>query len=368
VDIKKIGAPIALLTTAALALAGCAANETSQSSAAPAPGTGSAAGSAFSGTLTGAGSTAQQVAYDAWKAGFQTANTSATINYQPVGSGAGITAFTGGGADWAGSDAAIAADKLTGTYAKCVDGTKPLDIPTYIGPIAIAYNVSGVTKLNLNADVTAKIFSGKITKWNDPAIAALNAGTTLPSLAITAVHRSDDSGTTQNFTDYLHQVAPTVWTEKASKTWPTGVAGEAAKGTSGVVSAVKQGSGTIGYADESQTKGMAVANLGENGSYAAPSADAAAKIVEAAPQETGRDTNDLALTLDRKAAGYPAVLVSYSIVCSQYKDATMGAGVKAFIGYITSAAGQQAAVATAGNAPLSGALAAKVQTAVASIK
>ncbi len=369
-DLKKIGAPLALLTAAALTMTGCAANETGtakSSTAASGSSAGSASGS-FSGTLTGQGASTQDVAQTAWRAAFQKTNNGATINYQPVGSGAGIKAFVGGGADWAGSDAALSDTDLAGTFAKCADGSKPIDIPTYISPIALAFNVDGVSKLNLNADVAAKIFAGKITNWNDPAIAALNAGTTLPNLAISPVHRSDDSGTTENFTDYLNQVAPTVWTDKANKTWPATVKGEAAKGTSGVVTAIKNGKGTIGYADESQTKGMTVANLGEGGTYAAPSADAAAKIVEAAPQVTGRSANDLALKLDRKASGYPAVLVSYSIACTQYKDATIGAGVKAYLSYITSDAGQKDAVATAGNAPLSAALSAKVKTAVDSIK
>lgn len=365
--IKKFAAPIALVAAATLGLTACAANETPATSSSGAQASTSTSGAAGAINITGSGASTQQVAQDAWRAAFQQAHSGATINYQPVGSGAGRKAFIGGGADWAGSDAALSSDELAGTFAKCADGTKPIDIPTYISPIAVIFNVQGVSKLNLNAEVTAKIFSGAITKWNDPAIAALNAGTTLPDLAIKPVHRSDDSGTTENFTDWLNQVAPTVWTQPKAQKWPLN-SGEAAAKTSGVVAAVKGGNGMIGYADESQTKGMTVASIGEGGTYSAPTAADAAKIVEAAPVVSGRAENDLALKLDRKAAGYPVVLVSYSIACGQYKDAATGAAVKSYLSYITSDAGQQAAVATAGNAPLSAALAAKVATAVNSIK
>lgn len=359
-DLKKIAAPLAIVTMAAIGLSGCAANETASTGS-------SAAAGGSSSTLTGSGASTQQVAQDAWRAAYQTANSGVTINYSPVGSGAGRKAFIGGGADWAGSDAALGSDELAGTFAKCASGTKPIDIPTYVSPIALAYNIEGVSELNLNASVTAKIFSGKITKWNDPAIVALNKDATLPDLAIVPVHRSDDSGTTENFTDWMNQVAPSDWSNEAAQTWPL-TGGEAAAKTSGVVAAIKGGKGTIGYADESQTKGMTVANIGENGKYAAPTAADAAKVVNAAPVEDGRADNDLALKLDRKADGYPIVLVSYSIACSQYSDAATGTAVKGYLSYITSEAGQKAAVASAGNAPLSGSLATKVATAVASIK
>ena len=157
-DLKKYAAPIALVAIAALGLSGCAANESG------AAGSKSTGGSAT--TLTGSGASTQQVAQDAWRAAYQQANTGATINYSPVGSGAGRKAFIGGGADWAGSDSALNAEELAGTFGKCASGTKAIDIPTYISPIALAFNIEGVTKLNLNADVAAKIFSGKVTNWN----------------------------------------------------------------------------------------------------------------------------------------------------------------------------------------------------------
>ena len=149
------------------------------------------------------------------------------------------------------------------------------------------------------------------------------------------------------------------------------LAGEAAQGTSGVIAAVQNGSGTIGYADESGVPdGMSMALYSQDGSaaYTGPEADAAGAIVEASSRVAGREDNDWALDLDRTAAGYPFVLVSYAIVCQQYSDASVGELVNAYISYIVSDEGQEAAVPQAGNAPLSGTLATGVQAAAASIK
>src|SRR6185503_15663437 len=136
----------------------------------------------LSGSLSGAGSTAQQAAMAAWQAAFQGANPDVTVNYDPVGSGGGREQFLAGGAIlFAGSDAALTADELTKSKTRCAGGTGAIDLPVYISPIAIAYNLPGVTSLQMKADTIAKIFAGKIKKWNDPAIAADNSGVKLPS-------------------------------------------------------------------------------------------------------------------------------------------------------------------------------------------
>jgi len=164
-------------------------------------------------------------------------------------------------------------------------------------------------------------------------------------------------------------LAPAVWDQNGSGDWPAShTGGEAAKGTSGVVAAVKNGNGTIGYADKSATAGMKIAKLGENGAYAGPTAAEAQKVLDASKQVFGRAANDQALNLDRKAAGYPYILVSYAIVCEDYKDDATANLVKGYIGYIASDQGQRDAQATAGNAPLPSALSAKVKTAIDSIK
>lgn len=361
--ITRIGGIAALAIVGALALSSCATNEPS--------GDGSdAPTSDLSGTFNGAGASSQGSAQEAWVAAFQTANPAVTINYDPSGSGAGRETFIAGGSDWAGSDSALSDDELAGEFAACAADTKPIDIPTYISPIAVIFNVDGVDELNLDAATIAHIFKGDITNWNDPAIAALNEGTTFPDLAITAVHRSDDSGTTKNFADYLNQVAPDVWTEKPADPFPYQT-GEGAQGTSGVVDAVTNGVGTIGYADASKAGSLGVAKIKVGDEFVAFTPEAAAAVVAESPLVEGREANDLAFKLNRTTTDpshYPLVLVSYSIVCTEYADAAKGEFVKAYIGYITSEEGQQVAADAAGAAPLSADLSAKVADAVASIK
>ncbi|QNO37930.1 phosphate ABC transporter substrate-binding protein PstS [Protaetiibacter sp. SSC-01] len=361
--ITRTGGIAALALVGALALSSCAANE------APASGD-EGDGSTLSGTFNGAGASSQASAQDAWIAAFQTANPDVTINYEPSGSGAGRETFIAGGSDWAGSDSALSDDELAETFAACAADATAIDIPTYISPIAVIFNVEGVDELNLDAATLAKIFTGDITNWNDPAIAALNEGTTLPDLAITAVHRSDDSGTTKNFADYLNQVAPEVWTEKPADAFPF-QSGEGAQGTSGVVDAVANGRGTIGYADASRAGELSTARIKVGDEFVAYTPEAAAAVVAGSPLVEGREANDLAFTLDRKTTDpshYPLVLVSYSIACTEYADAAKGEFVKAYLGYITSPEGQQVAAESAGAAPLSDDLSAKVAEAIASIK
>lgn len=357
---KKVAAPLAIMAAAALGLSACA----------PANEAGTSNGNGLSGTLTGKGASSMKAAQDAWRAAFQQQNGGVTVNYSPDGSGAGRESFIAGAVQFAGSDRALKDDEMgAGKFAKCTSDSNALNLPVYISPIAIVYNVQGVDNLKLDADTAAGIFAGKITKWNDPKIAALNAGVNLPNANITAVHRSDDSGTTDNFTDYLHQASPSVWTNANSGTWPAGIKGEAAKGTSGVIDAVKTGTNTIGYADESAARELSVAELKVGSEFLKPSAEAAAKIVDASKQVAVRSEHDLAIKLDRKAAGaYPAVLVSYAIVCEKYKEAADASLVKAYIGYIGSDAGQQAAAKEAGSAPLSSDMSAKVKAAVDSIQ
>jgi phosphate transport system substrate-binding protein len=227
-----------------------------------------------------------------------------------------------------------------------------------------------VKDLKLDADTIAGIFSGKITTWDDAKIKSQNSGATLPSAPITVVHRSDDSGTTQNFTEYLSANAPTVWTAPASQTFPFQV-GDAAKGTSGVADATKNAKNSITYIDESGSAGLSIAQLKVGDNYEKISADGAAAVVAASPIASGRDTNDLAIQLNRKdttKGAWPLVLVSYVVACQQYTDAAKADLVKGYVDYIISSDAQKAAADQAGSAPLASDLAAKVSKAVASIK
>jgi len=169
----------------------------------------SAAGTAVTGTLTGIGSSAQNSAMEAWKTGFESANQGAKVQYSPDGSGAGRKAFLSGGAQFAGSDAYLDDEEMAQAKEVCgPDGA--INVPVYISPIAIAFNLEGVTDLNLDAPTIAKIFKKEITTWNDPAIASQNEGVELPDTPITVVHLSNDSATTENAAAKAVEVATPV--------------------------------------------------------------------------------------------------------------------------------------------------------------
>ena len=234
-----------------------------------------------------------------------------------------------------------------------------VEVPAYISPIAVIFNLPGVDELNLKPETIAMIFDGKITKWNDDAIAADNPDADLPDTAITPVHRSDDSGTTGNFTDYLSKAAGGAWSYDPDGVWPI-QGGEAAEGTSGLVAAVKAGEGTIGYADESQAGGLSIAAIGVGEEFNKPSAEGAAQVVAASPRVEGRGANDMAVEVDRtttESGAYPLLLASYLIACPSYDDASQAALVKGFLAYVVSEEGQQAAADQAGSAPLDSAMA-----------
>jgi phosphate transport system substrate-binding protein len=356
----RLGSVAALAIVGSIVLSSCAANETA------APDT----ESTLSGTIAGAGASSQGSAQEAWIAAFQTANPDVNITYDPSGSGAGREQFIAGGVAFAGSDSALKDEEIEGGFAGCVDPAAYIEVPVYISPIAVIFNVDGVDELNLDAATIAGIFKGTITNWNDPAIAALNEDATLPDAAITAVHRSDDSGTTKNFTDYLNKVAPEVWDAPAADPFPYQV-GEAAQGTSGVVDAVTNGTNTIGYADASKAADLGVAAIKVGDEFVAYTAEAAAAVVEESPFVEGRGDTDLAIALDRTTTDpshYPLVLVSYIIACQEYEDADAAAIVKAYVSYLASEDGQATSAESAGAAPLAADLSAKVAAAIATIK
>ncbi|MDI3193958.1 phosphate ABC transporter substrate-binding protein PstS [Pseudarthrobacter sp. AL07] len=361
-------AAIAVIAAGALALTACGSDNATGNTPA---GNQTSAGPKVTGTLTGIGSSAQGAAMDAWKTEFASANQGVTVQYSPDGSGAGRKALVDGSAQFGGSDAYLKDEEFASSKAVCgPDGA--INIPVYISPIAVAFNVPGITELKLDAATVAKIFRGQIANWNDPAIAALNAGVSLPDLKVTPVNRSDDSGTTTNFTEYLAAAAAEVWTDKASGVWPATLQGENAKGTSGVVKTVTGTPGAVTYADDSAVSGkLGVAQIKVGESFTKISADAAAKAVDAGKPVEGRSANDLSIKLDRKTTiegAYPIVLVSFHVVCTTYDKQETVDLVKAFESYVVSDAGQQAAADSAKSAPLSSALAEKAVKAIESIK
>jgi len=364
VNIKRSGGVAAIALVGALALASCAANEGGTG------GGGDQPASDLSGTIAGAGASSQQSAQEAWVAAFQTANPDVTIEYDPAGSGAGRDQFIAGGVAFAGSDRAFNDEEVgAGEFGSCNPEAGIVEIPAYVSPIAVAFNLEGVDSLDLDAATIAGIFAGTITTWNDPAIADQNPDAELPDQAITAVHRSDDSGTTENFTEYLGAAAPEVWTYEADGVWPL-EGGEAAQGTSGVVDAVTGGTGTIGYMDASRAGDLGTVAVKVGEEYVPFSPEAAAAIVDASPFVEGRGEADLAIEIDRtseEAGVYPIVLVSYLIGCVEYTDAEQAELVKAYFSYIISEEGQEAAADAAGSAPISDTLREAATTAVESI-
>ncbi|QPZ37388.1 phosphate ABC transporter substrate-binding protein PstS [Paramicrobacterium chengjingii] len=362
-NIKRYGFPLAVAAVASLLLTSCAANESSAS--------GTDSESSLSGTLVGGGASSQQAAQEAWVAAFQSENPDVTVEYAPEGSGAGRENFMVGASSFAGSDAAFTADEIaSGDFASCKPDTGIIEIPAYISPIAIVFNVDNVDTLNLDPATIAGIFKGDIANWNDEAIASQNPDADLPDQAITAVHRSDESGTTENFTDYLHAASGDVWDAEAGETWPY-EGGEGAQGTSGVIDAVSNGTGTIGYADASRAGDLGTVAVKVGDEYVPYSAEAAAAIVDASPFAEGREDGDLAIELDRsttESGAYPIVLVSYLIACNEYQDAEAAALTKAYLNYVISEDGQATSQEAAGTAPISSKLFDAASAAVEGIK
>jgi len=344
---------VAVASLGVLALSACGSDPTPSGSSSPGSSTSSAGADCPQGTLNAEGSSAQKNAIDEVISKYNEKCADVTVNYNPTGSGAGIKQFNAAQVDFAGSDSALKDDQIAAAAKRC-GGNPAWHVPLVFGPIALAYNIEGADKLVLNGDTIAKIFQGQITKWNDPAIAALNAGATLPDTAITPIFRSDSSGTTDNFQKYLSAAAPAAWTQGAGSEFQGG-AGEGAQKSAGVVQAIQATPGSIGYVEKgfAQQAGLPYAQI-----------DSGAGAVELTDETTGKavDTakfkgegNDLILDLDalyasKEAGSYPLMLATYEIVCSKGYDADTAAAVKSFL---TVAANEgQANLSAAGYVPL----------------
>lgn len=349
-----------------LALSACGASNEGDGGSGGASGGPESAG--LTGTLKGAGATSQEKAQEAWTIGIQGANSGFEVQYQPVGSTDGRANFVKAAVDFAGTDSALNDEdgQLTEAKERC-GGTEPIQVPAYVAPIAIAFNLPGIDSVQASADTIAKIFDGKITKWSDITDPQAD-GVTLPDTDITPVHRSDDSGTTKNFTDYLGKAAPDAWPYEAEDAFP--VDGEAADGTSGVIQQLNSIEGSIGYADNSQAEGLGKVSVQVGSSYVAPSPEGAAAVLAASPAAEGVSDVDMAVDLDRTTTAdgaYPVVLLSYLVACQQYDDEQTAKNVKGYLEYIVSDAGQQQSASEAGSAPLGEETAAKAQEIVAKI-
>ena len=358
--IKRITAIAAVALAGALTLAACGSDNGGGGSS-----SGSNNANCSTGSIKASGSTAQKNAMAAWINAYQTSCAGATIDYQANGSGAGIKDFINKQTAFAGSDSALKDQDKTDADARCAAGPA-IDIPMVGGAIVAAYNLAGVSKLVLTPQLLAGIYSGTITKWNDPKIVAANSGVTLPDATIAAFHRSDSSGTTDNWTKYLAAAAGADWTYGNAKDWKA-PGGQGAKGSDGVASAVKQTPNSIGYIElsfaQSQSLPAAWVDNG-GGAIEATSANAATTISSATITGTG---NDLVLKIDYTTkTGYPAVLVTYEITCQQGLDSALVPLTKSFLTY-TAGDEAQGKLTSTGYVPISGDLLTKVRKAVASI-
>jgi phosphate transport system substrate-binding protein len=266
VKLNKIGAAVGVLAASSLVLSACGKdNNSSSSSSAQGSGGSSASGSPSAAkvdcggkkTLKASGSSAQANAVTQFVNAYETACDGYTLNYTSNGSGAGVKEFIGGQTDFGGSDSPLSADKgeVADAKDKACKGADAWNLPVVFGPIAVTYNIPGVSNLVLDGPTAAKIFNGAITTWNDPAIAALNSGVTLPGDPIHVVFRSDESGTTDNFQKYLDKASDGAWGKGAGKTFNGGV-GEGAKGNEQTAAAIKNTPGSITYNEWSFAKGQ----------------------------------------------------------------------------------------------------------------
>ena len=367
----------ALAALATFSLAGCGSDPTSASEPAGAEPGSSANASGLgcpAGKLSAEGSSAQANAIAEAIVDYNAqCGDKATIEYNPTGSGAGIKSFYNGLVDFAGSDSALKTEEKDGVIEadkakeRC-QGNPAWNLPMVVGPIAFAYNVDGLDKLVLNAEVLSQIFNGTIKTWNDPKIAKLNSGAKLPSANITVFFRSDESGTTENTTKFLSKAGNGAWKSEPAKAW-TGT-GEGKNKSSGVAEATASTKNSITYIEWSYAKDskLSMAQLDSGNGPVELTGDAVAKAVsEAKVKGSGSD-----LSLDLKYAGtksgaYPALLVTYEIACSKGLAADKTAIVKDFLTYFSST-DSQSKLEDLGYAPLPTELQSKVKTAVAAIQ
>lgn len=311
----------------ALLLAACSSSSSSSSSSPSA--SASSGAPALSGTLNASGSSFQTNFQQAAISAFKQIQPGMTVNYGGGGSGKGQTDLAGNVVNFAGSDIPIPASAIANYQGKTV-----LYFPILIGPITVSYNLSGVSKLQMSGPTLAGIFSGKITTWDDPAIKADNPGVTLPSTAITMVHRSDASGTTANFSQFLVDAGGSAWTLGTSATinWPAN--SQAGNGNGGVAGIISKTPGAIGYVDYSDAKaaGLVFASVkNQSGDYIVPtpaSASAGAGHAAVKPDLT------FSAIWAPGAAAYPIAYQTWDLVYAKQPTANDAAMLKAYLGYL----------------------------------
>ena len=313
--------------------------------------------------ITAAGATFPYPIYNKWFTEYNQIHPNVKINYQSIGSGGGITQTSEGTVDFGASDMPVTDDKIAAAKVKF------MHIPTVLGAVVPIYNIPGVSKvLNFSGDVIADIYLGKITKWNDPRLVKDNPGANLPDTAILPVYRSESSGTTFIFTDYLSKVSPawktTVGNNSAVK-WPAGIG---AKGNEGVAGMVRQTPGSLGYVE-------LIYALSNNMSYGAVK-NAAGKFLQGSPEgvtaaaaaasKTMPADYRVSITNAPGAASYPISSFTYLLIPLKFADPAKGAAVKEFLNWMLEHGESEAAGMH--YAPLPAQVQAMVKKTIATIK
>jgi phosphate transport system substrate-binding protein len=319
--------------------------------------------------LTAEGSTAQENAMTLFNQAWGRICPGKKVAYDPTGSGAGREQFVYGHVDFAGADAPLETQQIELAVKRC-QGNAAWHLPMVFGPIAVAYHLHGVNPLVVNADMLAKIFSGAITMWDDPAVAALNRGVSLPKMKIVPIYRSDSSGTTDNFQRYLTSAAPQAWTKGVGTEFQGGV-GEGAQRSAGLLQAVQSTPGAIGYVEKSfaDQAGVPYAQIDSGSGAVALTEGGARKAIDDA-MFAGQG-NDLVLDLDsmyamNKAGVYPLILATYEIVCSKGYGHSTSAAVTSFL--TVAASNGQSGLSPAGYVPLPNKFKERLLTAISAIQ
>jgi phosphate transport system substrate-binding protein len=361
----RTGSLAGLAMVSAFALTACGSGNNSAATTNPTTSSTGAA-SCATGSLSGQGSTFQANAELQWAKDYAATCSSATVAYEGTGSGAGKTAFGNGTADFGGTDSLPNAEEQAAADKRCGTGNKGIVTPIVAGAVVLTYNVTGVDKLTLDATTVAKIFEGTVKKWNDPAIAALNSGVTLPSTTIVPVHRNDKSGTTKIFSSWLDKNDPADWKLGASETltWP---GGQSAKGSDGVTSAVAGAKGGITYTELSFAKAqnLKVADIkNAAGTVVTPSGASVSSALKTATVDTSK--GDIRITPDyatKTADAYPLAAPSYVLTCD--KGNKSAALLKGYFTYALT--GGTAVLDGLGYAPLPDAIATPAKAQVATL-
>lgn len=335
---KRTGAALGVLAAGTLLLSACGSDNNTTASDSGDTGSASAGECGGKESLKASGSSAQANAMTRFINAYETDCPGYTLDYTSSGSGAGVSEFLGGQTDFGGSDSPLSESK--GEYDRARErcgGSDAWNLPAVFGPIAMTYNLEGVDNLVLDGPTLAKIFNGTVTTWDAPEIAALNEGASLPAEPITVIFRSDESGTTDNFQQYLDAASEGAWGKGAGKSFAGGV-GEGAKGNEGTSAAIASTPGSITYNEWSFAKAQNLA-IADIVTSAGPepvelSVETAGKAIDGVKFEgTGNDLvlDTTSFYMPTEPGSYPIVLAAYEIVCSQYPDAEVATAVKAFM-------------------------------------